>query len=312
MKISKEIKTAILVLGSIALLIWGYNFLKGKDLFGDSRTFYVNYDNVEGLTQASTVTINGMVIGKVNNIAIGDDAKIVVELAINSPIDIPKSTVAEIYAPGMLGGKQIALVVDHADNNLAESGDFLKPSEKLGIIDGLSGKADPIMTKLDAVLQNVNELVAGLNKTLDDETRNNLQNSLAELNQTLKNTTQITNGFNRIVNNNEQKINTIVSDFEQTSGNLKEMSNQLSEADLKATLDEFQQTAESLNAMMNKIESGQGNLGKLMNDEKLYSNLEGASKQLNQLIEDIKLNPKRYINISVFGKKSAPYQAPQQ
>lgn len=312
MKISKEIKTAILVLGSIALLIWGYNFLKGKDLFGNSRTFYVNYDNVEGLTQASTVTINGMVIGKVNNIAIGDDAKIVVELAINSPIDIPKSTVAEIYAPGMLGGKQIALVVDHADNNLAESGDFLKPSEKLGIIDGLSGKADPIMTKLDAVLQNVNELVAGLNKTLDDETRNNLQNSLAELNQTLKNTTQITNGFNRIVNNNEQKINTIVSDFEQTSGNLKEMSNQLSEADLKATLDEFQQTAESLNAMMNKIESGQGNLGKLMNDEKLYSNLEGASKQLNQLIEDIKLNPKRYINISVFGKKSAPYQAPQQ
>lgn len=312
MKISKEIKTAILVLGSIALLIWGYNFLKGKDLFGNSRTFYVNYDNVEGLTQASTVTINGMVIGKVNNIAIGDDAKIVVELAINSPIAIPKSTVAEIYAPSMLGGKQIALVIDHADNNLAESGDFLKPNEKLGIIDGLSGKADPIMTKLDSVLQNVNQLVAGLNKTLDDETRNNLQNSLAELNQTMKNTTQITNGFNRIVNNNEQKINTIVSDFEQTSGNLKEMSNQLSEADLKATLDEFQQTAESLNAMMNKIESGQGNLGKLMNDEKLYSNLEGASKQLNQLIEDIKLNPKRYINISVFGKKSAPYQAPQQ
>lgn len=312
MKISKEIKTAILVLGSIALLIWGYNFLKGKDLFSNSRTFYVNYDNVEGLTQASTVTINGMVIGKVNNIAIGDDAKIVVELAINSPIAIPKSTVAEIYAPSMLGGKQIALVVDHADNNLAESGDFLKPNEKLGIIDGLSGKADPIMTKLDSVLQNVNQLVAGLNKTLDDETRNNLQNSLAELNQTMKNTTQITNGFNRIVNNNEQKINTIVSDFEQTSGNLKEMSNQLSEADLKATLDEFQQTAESLNAMMNKIESGQGNLGKLMNDEKLYSNLEGASKQLNQLIEDIKLNPKRYINISVFGKKSAPYQAPQQ
>lgn len=312
MKISKEIKTAILVLGSIALLIWGYNFLKGKDLFGNSRTFYVNYDNVEGLTQASTVTVNGMVIGKVNNIAIGDDAKIVVELAINSPIAIPKSTVAEIYSPGMLGGKQVALVIDHADNNLAESGDFLKPNEKLGIIDGLSGKADPIMTKLDSVLQNVNQLVAGLNKTLDDETRNNLQNSLAELNQTMKNTTQITNGFNRIVNNNEQKINTIVSDFEQTSGNLKEMSNQLSEADLKATLDEFQQTAESLNAMMNKIESGQGNLGKLMNDEKLYSNLEGASKQLNQLIEDIKLNPKRYINISVFGKKSAPYQAPQQ
>ncbi len=312
MKISKEIKTAILVLGSIALLIWGYNFLKGKDLFSNSRTFYVNYDNVEGLTQASTVTIKGMVIGKVNNIAIGDDAKIVVELAINSPIAIPKSTVAEIYAPSMLGGKQIALVVDHADNNLAESGDFLKPNEKLSIIDGLSGKADPIMTKLDSVLQNVNQLVAGLNKTLDDETRNNLQNSLAELNQTMKNTTQITNGFNRIVNNNEQKINTIVSDFEQTSGNLKEMSNHLSEADLKATLDEFQQTAESLNAMMNKIESGQGNLGKLMNDEKLYSNLEGASKQLNQLIEDIKLNPKRYINISVFGKKSAPYQAPQQ
>ena len=312
MKITKEIKTALLVLGSLAILIWGYNFLKGKDLFSSSRIFYVNYENVEGLSQASTVTINGMVIGKVNKIFMDDHAKITVELAVNSPIDIPVSTVAEVYSPSMLGGKQIALIVDFSDGTLAKSGDYLKSGVKNGLLDGLSGKADPIMIKLDSVLYNVNKLVAGLNNTLDDELKNDLHNSISELNQTLKNATQITSGFNRIVGDNEQKIGTIVSDFEQTSGNLKTMSDQLAQADLKSTLDKFEDTAESLSAMMAKIDNGEGNLGKLINDEQLYNNLEGTTKELNQLIEDIKLNPKRYLNISVFGKKSEPYQEPQK
>lgn len=312
MKISKEIKTALLVIGSLALLIWGYNFLKGKDLFSSNRTFYVNYDNVEGLNQASTVTINGMIVGKVNNIFMNNEGTITVELSVNSPIEIPASTVAEIYSPGMLGGKQVALIVDFSDGNLANSGDFLNSGVKIGLLDGLSGKADPIMVKLDSVLYNVNQLVVGLNNTLDDSLKTSLQNSLAELNHTLKNTTQITTGFNRIVADNEQKIGTIVSDFSETSGNLKQMSEELAQADLKATLDKFEETADNLSNMMAKIESGEGNLGKLINDDELYNNLEGTSKELNQLIEDIKLNPKRYLNISVFGKKSTPYEEPKE
>ena len=312
MKISKEIKTALLVIGSLALLIWGYNFLKGKDLFSSNRTFYVNYDNVEGLNQASTVTINGMIVGKVNSIFMNNEGSITVELSINSPIEIPASTVAEIYSPGMLGGKQVALIVDFSDGNLANSGDFLNSGVKIGLLDGLSGKADPIMVKLDSVLYNVNQLVVGLNNTLDDSLKTSLQNSLAELNHTLKNTTQITTGFNRIVADNEQKIGTIVSDFSETSGNLKQMSEELAQADLKATLDKFEETADNLSNMMAKIESGEGNLGKLINDDELYNNLEGTSKELNQLIEDIKLNPKRYLNISVFGKKSTPYEEPKE
>lgn len=312
MKISKEIKTALLVIGSLALLIWGYNFLKGKDLFSSNRTFYVNYDNVEGLNQASTVTINGMIVGKVNNIFMNNEGTITVELSVNSPIEIPASTVAEIYSPGMLGGKQVALIVDFSDGNLANSGDFLNSGVKIGLLDGLSGKADPIMVKLDSVLYNVNQLVVGLNNTLDDSLKTSLQNSLAELNYTLKNTTQITTGFNRIVADNEQKIGTIVSDFSETSGNLKQMSEELAQADLKATLDKFEETADNLSNMMAKIESGEGNLGKLINDDELYNNLEGTSKELNQLIEDIKLNPKRYLNISVFGKKSTPYEEPKE
>lgn len=312
MKISKEIKTALLVIGSLALLIWGYNFLKGKDLFSSNRTFYVNYDNVEGLNQASTVTINGMIVGKVNNIFMNNEGTITVELSVNSPIEIPASTVAEIYSPGMLDGKQVALIVDFSDGNLASSGDFLNSGVKIGLLDGLSGKADPIMVKLDSVLYNVNQLVVGLNNTLDDSLKASLQNSLAELNHTLKNTTQITTGFNRIVADNEQKIGTIVSDFSETSGNLKQMSEELAQADLKATLDKFEETADNLSNMMAKIESGEGNLGKLINDDELYNNLEGTSKELNQLIEDIKLNPKRYLNISVFGKKSTPYEEPKE
>lgn len=313
LKISREVKTALLVLLSIGMLIWGYSFLRGKNIFSSSRTFYVEYENVEGLTTASSVTINGMVVGKVHSISLKEQGKLLVELMMTEDVDVPKTSKALIYSPGFIGGKQIALDINYKDATLAQSGDYLNGGQITGMIDGLGEKVDPIAQKLDSVLYNVNVLVGSINKTLDPIAQKNLQEALAELNATMKNANGITSKFDRIVSTNETKINNIVSDFNTTSKNLSAFSNDLDKIQLQKLqdiLNKFDSAASNLDQMMKDVNSGKGNIGKLLKEEQLYQNLENTTKELNQLLEDVKLNPRRYINISVFGKKAEPYAEP--
>src|SRR5690606_18594299 len=172
---------------SIGMLIWGYTFLNGKNVFTKARTFFVEYDNVEGVTTASSVTINGMVVGIVQHISLKDQGKILVEILMTDKVEIPKSTKAIIYAPGCIGGKQIALDINYNDNQMAKSGDYLIPGTLTGMIDGLGEKIEPITQKLDSVLYNVNILVQSINKTLDPTTQKNIQDALAQLNATMNN-----------------------------------------------------------------------------------------------------------------------------
>lgn len=313
MKLTKEIKTAILVIVSIGLLIWGISFLSGSNIFSSSRKFYVKYPNVEGLSTASTVTINGLVVGKVNQITLEPNGELLVELLMTESVDVPKSSKAVMYAPSFLGGKQISLEINYKDPTLAQSGDYLTGGNINGLLDGLGEKVDPIAQKLDSVLYNVNVLVSNINNTLDPAAQKNLQDALAELNATMKNANAITGKFDRIVTTNEGKINNIVSDFNKTSSNLSKFSNDLDKIQLEKLqdiLNKFDKSASSLQALLSDVENGKGNIGKLVKEEELYHNLEKASKELNQLLEDVKLNPKRYINISVFGKTAQPYSEP--
>ncbi len=310
MKVSKEIKTALLALSSIALLIWGYNFLKGNNIFDSSRKFYVEYDNVEGLTTASKVTVNGLIVGKINKIDIKDTGKLVVEIMMTNPVEITKNSKALIYSPSLIGGKQIAINVDYASKELAKDGDYLVGDIQNGMIEELSGKADPVMQKLDSVLYNVNKLVVSLNNTLTPEAQANIQNALAELNSTMGNAKQITTKFDKIVTDNSTKVNTIMTDFSKTSKNLETLSGNLAQSDIQSIIAKFDKAATSLNQVVANIEKGDGNVGKLLKDEQLYQNLNKASKELNMLLEDVKLNPNRYINISVFGRKQPAYSAP--
>jgi len=311
LKVTKEIKTAILVLVSIALLIWGITFLSGSNIFNSTRKFYVVYPNVEGLTTASSVTINGLVVGKVNKIQLMENGSLQVELLMTDPVDVPKTSKAVMYSPSFLGGKQISLEINYNETNFAQDGDFLEGGNMSGLLDGLGEKADPLIQKLDSVLLNVNKLVESINTTLDEETQKNLQEAIAELNQTMKNANGITSKFDRMVTENESKINNIVNDFGQTSKNLAAFSDDLDKVQLEKLqeiLAKFDSAAASLDNMMKDVENGKGNLGKLLKEEQLYQNLEGATKELNELLEDVKLNPRRYINISVFGKSAAPYK----
>ncbi len=310
MKISRELKTAILVLSSIALLIWGYNFLKGSDLFGSTKKFYVTYENVEGLSPGASVTINGLVVGKVSKINFTENGKLLVEIVMSNPIEVSKSSKAVIYSPGFIGGKQIAIELNSNDKEIASDGDHLVGAKESGMLDSLTEKVEPITHKLDSVLYNVNKLVVALNETLDPATQQNLKDALAELNKTMANANGITSKVDKMVATNQGKFDGIMTDFKSTSKNLNTLSTDLVQADLKATIQKFDSAASNLEKILADIENGNGNVGKLMKDEALYNNLNKASKELNLLLEDVKLNPKRYVNISVFGKKAEPYVEP--
>lgn len=304
LKISREIKTALLVLASIALFVWGYGFLKGNNIFDKSIRYYVEYDNVEGVTTSSNVTINGLVVGKVSKIEIQKGTgKLLVELFMTNPIQISKNSTAYIYSSGFIGGKDIAIELDFKDTNYAESGDYLKSGVKLGMLDGLGDQLDPIQKKLQEVLDNANAMLVSINSILDEKTQADLKATMGDLSSTMA-------SVNGLLATNKPKLDKTMNNLTHMSENFVQLSDSLANLEINKTFAKLDAATNSIDKLLEGVERGEGSIGKLMKDEQLYNNLENASKELEQLLHDVKKNPKRYIHFSVFGKKGTPYVEP--
>ncbi|WP_417940551.1 MlaD family protein [Flavobacterium sp. RS13.1] len=313
MKLTREIKTAILVITSILLFIWGYSFLKGRDLFTNYKTLYVEYDNVEDLAQSAPVTLNGLAIGKVNKITINETTgKLLVELQLKTDFPISKSSKASLYSPSLIGGKQIKIIPNLADKIPAEDGQALESAVELGLTESLGGKIEPIQQKLDLMLANINTLVSGLNNVLDKKGQEDLKKSLSELSETMQQFHKASGSLNSILDTNKGQINGIVTNFNKMSGNFNKISDSLNKAGLGKTVKNLNQTLAKVDGIMTNLNSGKGTAGKLLNDDALYNNLSKTSKELELLLQDVRLNPTRYVNVSVFGKKNKPYVAPKE
>lgn len=312
MKLSREIKTAILVISAILLFIWGYSFLKGKDLFTNYKTFYVEYANVEGLTASSPVTINGLSVGKVNAIKINNTTgKLEVELQVKSDFPISKSSLAEIYAPSPIGGKQIAIIPNQEDKSIAVTGDFLKSSSKLGLTDALALQIEPLKNKIEKLLDNANVMLVSINGVLDQKTKENLKSSLANLNEVMVEFKSISKSTNSMLTDNKAKIGNTMTNVEKASANFSKMSDSLAKINLGPTVKNLEKTLSNVDKMIADLQSGKGTMGKLIKDEAMYNNFTKASKELELLLQDLRLNPTRYVNVSLFGKKNKPYNAPK-
>ncbi|MFB3388245.1 MlaD family protein [Flavobacterium sp. LAR06] len=313
MKLTREIKTAILVIASILLFIWGYSFLKGRDLFTNYKTFYVEYDNVEDLAQSAPVTLNGLAIGKVNKITINENTgKLLVELQLKTDFPVSKSSTASLYSPSLIGGKQIKIIPNLADKELAVDGQTLTPAVELGLTESLGGKIEPIQQKLNVMLENINTLVSGLNNVLDKKGQEDLKKSLAELSQTMEQFHKASGSINSILDTNKAQINGAVTNFNKMSSNFNKISDSLNKADLGKTVRSLNQTLAKVDGIMANLNAGKGSAGKLLNDDALYNNLAKTSKELELLLQDVRLYPTRYVNVSLFGKKNKPYVAPTE
>ncbi|MBP6180547.1 MlaD family protein [Flavobacterium sp.] len=312
MKITREIKTAILVIASILLFIWGYSFLKGKDLFTNYKTFYVEYKSVEGLTASAPVTLNGLVIGKVSSITINQNTgDLLVELQLKTDFPISKSSTASIYEPGFIGGKQIAINPNFNDKTLAVDGQKLQGDTKLGLTDKVGGQLAPLQEKLEKMMANADKLISGINNVLDKNGQENLKVSLAELSKTIEQFHKATVSINTLLDDNKVQIQGAVKNFNKITGDFSKISDSLNKADLGKTVKNLNKTLAKVDGIMSGLESGKGSMGKLLKDEAFYENIKATTKELELLLQDIRLAPTRYVNVSLFGKKNKPYVAPK-
>lgn len=312
MKITKEAKTALLVISAIVLLIFGYNFLKGKNLLSNDKVFYALYSNVEGLNSSSKITINGLVVGHITDISFADKSgKLKVTFNVQDDFKFGKGSVAKIYSTGFIGGNNIAIIPEENPKAYAEGNETLASFVEADMISEFSNKLDPIQNKLSIVLDKTALMVTSLNKVLNQENTNNISESLKSLSVTLKNLKATTTSVNKLMASKEANLNSIINNFEQSSTNINKFSKEVSEIQVGQLVAQLNKTVGDFSKIADKLNTSSGTAGKLINDPKVYDNLDRATRQLDLLLQDVKLNPKRYVHFSVFGKKGKEYNQPK-
>lgn len=307
MKLSREIKTAILVISGIVLFIFLFNYLKGNNFLYSSRTFYVVYDNVEGMASSTPVTINGLTVGKVQDINFSKDrsGRITVKLLIDSDFEFSKNSIAELYEAGLLGGKAIAIIpaFDNAEN--AKKGDYLEGTVKSGLTELVNQRLTPLQEKIETMMVSADSLLVNINSVFDVQTKANLKKSIAELAITIESFKNTSVAINSLITDNQETLNNALSNIDTITSNLSKITDSVANLNLVETINSIQLTISNFDKILASIEKGEGSIGKLLNDDELYNNLKGASKEMEELLRDIKLHPKRYFRI--LSKKEIPY-----
>jgi len=307
---SKEIKTAILVILGIALFIFGFNYLKGDNLLEADNTFYTSFE-YNGLTSSSPVTIKGNSIGRISDIKYDfDSGKTRVSFQVDEELKFPKNSKIRLYELGLMAGNAIAIIPGDG-TEIAKPGDFIESEVETGLVSNLSKNFSGLTDELDVTLKSADTLLLNLNALVEDDSEKGLKNAISELNATLRSFKGLSQSFNKVVAANEGDLKTVLTNFNKVSEDLALLSEGLKEVNIDQTVKNLDQTLANVNGLIGDLNKGEGTLGMLLKDDKLYANLEVASYQLKELLQDFKLNPKRYVNVSVFGKKAKPYVEPE-
>lgn len=308
---SKELKIGITSIIIIAVGIWGYNFLKGQNLFdGSSKVFKVEYANINGLTESSLVTINGLKVGKINDIEFSKDPEkkggLVVHFSMDEDFEFSKESVVKIYSPSPLGGSNLAIIPSY-EGETAVSGDFLKGEAETSLFSELGERLDPIQLKLDNVLTSADSLLVGLNQILNKKTRKSLNRSIIGLEGTMLDVRKTLTSVNGLIDSSKTSLSVTLNNAEKITKDFSQISSELTKANLGNTVKQLEGTLANVNNLLAEMKNGKGTLGKLMTDDKMYQNLTNASKEMEELLREMKLNPKRFVHFSLFGRKAKPY-----
>lgn len=312
MKYTKEVKTALLAIVAILLFIFGYSFLKGKNWLDSSRTFYAIYNDVEGLSPSSPVTINGLKVGNVTGIDFLDNSgRLLVTFTVENDFPFSESSVAQVYGGGLIGGKSLAILPDYEQGNVAKSGDTLPSAIEEGLLELVNERLTPLQEKIERVITSTDSLVNSFNEVMNPTTRRNLRLSIENLQATVASLRNSATSVEGVLADNTPKLNRTFTNLDEMSTNLNNFSDTLTEIDIKRITTDLENTVANLEDMSVKLNSGEGTIGKLINNPSVYNNLEQATRQLDELIQDVKLNPKRYVHFSIFGKNPGPYSPPR-
>jgi len=313
-KISNEVKVGATALITILVFVWLFNFLKGKDYLKSTAIYYTVYDKVGGLAESSPVEINGYKVGVVRSVEFIDalSGRLLVEFSVKKNFRLPKNTVAEIVPVSILGGMKVQFVYGNGPGTYSP-GDTIPGRLAESLLDKIDTEITPVKEKLTSLIVVLDSVISSVDEIMDPEFKKNFSSTMAHLNNTtagldkaigskskaLSATVDNINKFTRMLADNSGKIN-------KTFTNLESISDTLAAANIYGAVANLKASLEKTSVMLDNLNEGKGSAGKLMTNDSLYTNLSGSLESLNLLLKDMKLNPKRYVHFSVFGKKDSP------
>jgi len=313
-------KSTILYIGAtfvlaVVIFIWGYNYLKGKDIFRNEKVFYARYHKVSGLINANPVLIHGMQVGQVRDIRFTSDhsGDLMVEMVITKAFPIPKNTKARIINATLLGDKSVDLVLGDS-HALAKSGDTLRGSVEVTLQEEVNAALAPMKARAETILSNVDSLVASISTLFNEDATKNMKSSIKDIQGTFRNLNAASENLNLMVRDNNLRVSHAIANLDSLSmtlndkrddmgkiiHNFKNISDSLSKANFVATIEQTKRTLEKVNLLLAKVNRGEGSLGALMTNDSLYRALNQSTLQLNKLLQDIRENPQRYVKFSLF------------
>lgn len=315
-KMKKNIITGVVVIIALVLFFFGLNFLKGKNIFDKDSTFYAIYTHVDGLKNASKVTIRGMKVGEILDVDFTNEKAemLIVSFSVSGDYKIPKGTVAQIITTDIMGSRSLELrLPQEAEYGYLVSGDTLDGGMSKGLKEEVSAQVRPLKAKAQELMLSMDSILNAAQAVLGKNSQNNLVSSIENMNKTFKNLERATGSLSEVMTLEQQNIKSILKNVASITKNIDEnkdkfniilnnvsaFTDTLSRSDFAGTLLEAQVAIKQFTVMMNKIDAGEGTVGALLSDKTLYNNLENAAAGMERLLTDLRMNPKKYVQFAL-------------
>jgi phospholipid/cholesterol/gamma-HCH transport system substrate-binding protein len=307
--LSREIKTAIFAISGFGLFFIGFNYLKSNDVFVQDNIFYAVYDNAEGLMAGTPVTIQGFQVGTIDQVSLlSGNIDIAVRFRVEKEYEFSKNSIAKIYEAGLLGGKSLAVDPKFDGADLAQSGDTLQSAIAPGLSELVNDKLTPLQEKIESMITHADSVLIAFTAVLNTDAQFQLKSSIENLNASISNFRLISETIDNSLSENG-KLNQTFDNLADLSANLSVVSSSLKEANLDDTFEDLGSAVGNLSQILERLEVGEGSLGKIITKDDLHQSLEQTNTQIQLLVEDMRLNPKRYVHFSLFGKKQVKYKS---
>lgn len=307
------------MLVAIGVFIYGFNFLKGNNLFNPQRKLYAVYPRIDGLLEANPLLLKGYKVGQVNKIELREKNgkyDVLVTFFLSSDVEIPKNSVAKIVSSDLLGSKAVELVFSKEQSNVS-SGDYLVGASEDDLKTSVNKQIAPLQKKAEGLISSIDSVMQVVTQVMNANVRQNLITSFESIKNTIITLEHTTYKVDTLLSKEQyaiadiiQKVSSITSNIEKNNdklsnviNNFSNISDSLAKANVKKTIEETNKALADANLLLAQINSGQGTMGKLIKNDSLYNNLNKSAEDLDKLVKDLRINPERYVHISVFGRK---------
>lgn len=317
LKVRKEIKIGILMVLTIAFFIWGYSFLKGKNLLTTANRYYVVYDKVEGLIESAHVIFSGYKVGYVDDISFVDDMQsLVVRISVDRRVSLPEGTVGKIFSSDIMGTKSLALIPGSSDKKHS-AGDTLLAEIEPDLKEEINMQIMPLKLRAEDMMASMDSVLIIFQAILDRDFRESFASSIENISNTVSSLQRSVYAMDTLLTSEDSRFNRILDNLGSISENIAgsnddistilnnfaAISDSLSRSEMLSTINHLNDVLAETNQLMESVNKGEGSVGKLITDDELYDNLESATRNLDLLLQDLKERPGRYVNFSIFGKK---------